>query len=88
MYYFVLFLFLINLTPYYQEEVDFIHVSKKGCHLFMVLNRASDVSAADWRSQTQSCKTIIIFHVLGYGFSQRWKSLKGTPVCVMHSIIN
>ena len=41
------------------------------CHSFMALNRASDVSAADWRSQTHMKR----FHVWRHGFSRCRKSL-------------
>ena len=35
-----------------QEEFDLIHSLKKTrYHLFIALNRANDVSAADWRPQ-------------------------------------
>ena len=35
------------------EEADLIRVSERECHSFMALNRASDVSAADWPSLSQ-----------------------------------
>ena len=44
------------------------------CHSFMALNRASDASAANWRSQTH-VKFIVIFHVWRFGVSQWWESL-------------
>ena len=40
MYYFVYFI-----------NTDLIHLSKRECHSFMVLNRASDASAAYWLPQ-------------------------------------
>ena len=55
-YYFV---YYINTLQTGREEVKFSHVS---CHSFMVLNRVSDVSAADWLSQN-TCKIFILFHV-------------------------
>ena len=49
-----LFFYCINISSK-QEEVDLIHVSKNRmcCHSFMALNRPSDISAADWLSQTR-----------------------------------
>ena len=39
-----------------------------------VARKASEVSAADWQSQTH-VKKYRIFHVCCYGFSEGWKSL-------------
>ena len=71
----------------------FIYVSKRlihsiqdwewitRCRSFMALNRANDMSAADWRSQR---KIILIFRVWRYGFSHCWKSLESTPVYIIN----
>jgi len=39
----------------------------------------SDMSAVDWRSQTQ-VEIIVISHVWRYGFSQWWESLQSNSV--------
>ena len=54
--------FLVN-------TLSFIHQPDK------VAQRASDVSAVDWRYQTQK-KGIVILDVYSYVFSLGWKSLK------------
>ena len=59
---------------------------RTGCHSFMVLNKVSDVPAADWPPQTFMKKKITVrLQGMRYRFSQRWKSLWSTPVHIWRS---
>ena len=60
---------LKKLTSFLVNTLSFIHQPDK------VAQRTSDVSAVDWRYQTQK-KGIVILDVYSYVFSLGWKSLK------------
>ena len=53
-----------------------------------VTQKASDVSAADWRYQTHIKKILYFFYMSCYGFSQGWKSLNSIIVNVINYKLN
>ena len=61
------------------KALPFIHQPNR------VARKACDVSAADWRYQTH-VKKYLIFPVCCYNFSQGWKSLYNTVVCMIKTI--
>ena len=65
------------------KALSFIHQRDQ------VVQKASDMSAADWQYQTHMKKEVF-FHMCCYSFSQGWKSLYNTIVNAIKSyyIIN
>ena len=56
--------YYINSLLTRKSQLDSCRKSRTHCHSFMVLNRMSELSAADWLSQTGVKKLIIAtFHV-------------------------
>jgi len=53
------------------------------CHSFLALKRASDMSAADWLSQTY-VKNYRNFSRMVIRFTQRWESLYTTPIYIVN----
>ena len=72
MYYFVYFM----NTLLKRSRLNSRFKRRTRCHSFIVLNRASHMSAGDWRSQRHVTRKILIFHVTQCGCSWWWKSLQ------------
>ena len=66
--------------PWIENALPFIHQPDR------VARKACDVSAADWRYQHM--KKYRIFHMCCYNFSQSWKSLQNTAVCLINNCKN
>ena len=85
-----------SIHLYFQATMYYFvpYISTRGFHwleklaLFMNEKIGSTIPAKSWKVQLIShikhtCKIIVFFHMCCYGFSQGWKSLYNTTVCII-----